>query len=248
MQTFRAELHVHTVLSPCASVEMIPPLIVQTALDRGIQLIAITDHNTSANVSAVMKAAEESGLAVLPGMELQTHEEVHLLCLFDDLDKLLNWQAIVDQHLPDMQNNPDYFGEQFIVDETGDFLGIEPRLLINSVKLSLEQSIQQVHALGGLAIPAHIDRKAFGLIENLGMIPIDLPIDALEISRHITPDLALKKYPEAASFRIIQSGDVHHLDDFLGSNYFWIQSPNLAEIQLAFQEELGRKMEIRPTI
>jgi 3',5'-nucleoside bisphosphate phosphatase len=248
MQTYRAELHVHTVLSPCASVEMIPPLIVQAAIECGIRLIAITDHNTSANVAAVMKAADQSGLVVLPGMELQTREEVHLLCLFDNLEKLLAWQVIVDQYLPDIQNNSEYFGEQFIVDETGDFLGIEPRLLISSVQLTLEQAIQQVHALGGLAIPAHIDRKAFGLIENLGMIPTDLPMDALEISRHMTADLALKKYPQAADFPLLQSGDVHHLEDFLGSSYFSIEAPTLTEIQLAFHQAMGRKMEINQKI
>jgi 3',5'-nucleoside bisphosphate phosphatase len=248
MQTYRAELHVHTVLSPCASVEMIPPLIVQTALDQGIRLIAITDHNTCTNAGSVMKAAEQSDLVVLPGMELQTREEVHLLCLFENLEICLAWQEVVDQRLPNMQNNPEYFGEQFVVDETGELVQIESRLLLNSVQLSLEEAIQQIHELGGLAIPAHIDRKAFGLIENLGMIPAGLQMDALEISRQISPDSAIKKYPQAAAFPLLQSGDVHHLEDFLGACYFTIQAPTLAEVRLALRQAMGRKMEIKPNI
>src|SRR5512136_1809744 len=107
MQTLRAELHVHTVLSPCAEVEMIPPLIVQEALERGISLIAITDHNASSNVSAVQKAAVGSGLTVMPGMEVQTREEVHVLCLFDTIEQMSAWQALVDKSLPETPNNPD---------------------------------------------------------------------------------------------------------------------------------------------
>src|SRR5512133_1166802 len=102
----RAELHVHTVLSPCAGVEMIPPVIVERALERGIHCIAITDHNASANAAAVRQAARGSGLHVLPGMELQTREEVHLLCLFDEIDQIEAWQAIVDESIPLLPNNP----------------------------------------------------------------------------------------------------------------------------------------------
>ena len=122
MRTHVAELHVHTVLSPCAEVEMIPPFIVRTAVERGIHLIAVTDHNASANVAAVQQAAHGTNLTVLPGMELQTREEVHLLCLFDTLEQLAAWQATVDANLPDLENNIDYFGEQFVVDHTGDFI------------------------------------------------------------------------------------------------------------------------------
>ena len=101
MKTFRADLHVHTVLSPCAEVEMIPPLIVQAALEHHIDIIAITDHNASANVLAVQKAADGIGLTVLPGMEIQTHEDVHLLCLFASLMDLEAWQHKVDSSLPE---------------------------------------------------------------------------------------------------------------------------------------------------
>ena len=133
MKTFRADLHVHTVLSPCAAIEMIPPLIVQEALTQGIRLIAITDHNATGNIGAVQKAAAGTDLIVIAGMEVQTREEVHVLCLFDTLSQAEAWQQIVDQALPAIENNPDFFGEQFVVDETGDFIRSEERLLLNSI-------------------------------------------------------------------------------------------------------------------
>lgn len=244
MKVYRAELHVHTVLSPCASVEMIPPLIVQTALDKGINLIAITDHNASANVAAVQQAAAGSGLSVLPGMEMQTQEEVHVLCLFDQLDQLQRWQSIVDQAMPPLENNPDYFGEQFIVDATGDYLGSENSMLLTSAHISFDECILGVQNLGGLAIPAHVNRQAFGLFANLGVIPLDLPVEALEISRHITVAEAHQKYPQTRLYTLLQSGDVHHLDDFLGSCLLTLENPSIAEIRLALGKSQGRKLEI----
>src|SRR5689334_21453276 len=137
MKTCRADLHVHTVLSPCADVEMIPPLIVQQALEKKLDLIAITDHNSSANVRAVQKAAQGTSLTVMPGMEVQSREDVHLLTLFETLDALEAWQAQVDTALPNLPNDTEYFGEQFIVDDTGEFIRSEPRLLLNSTDFSI---------------------------------------------------------------------------------------------------------------
>jgi 3',5'-nucleoside bisphosphate phosphatase len=242
VKRIRAELHVHTTLSPCAEVEMIPPLIVQEALDRGIQLIAITDHNASSNVSAVQKAAASTDLTVLPGMELQTREEVHVLCLFDTLEQLLSWQVEVDRLLPGLENKPDYFGEQFIVDETGEFIRREERLLLNSVDISFEQTYQQVNALGGLVIPAHVDRKAFGLLANLGLVPLDVPVEALEVSRHVPVGEAARRFPQLKGYPLLQGGDAHRLDEFLGANEFGIESPTLAEIRLALRGQAGRSV------
>lgn len=245
MQTLRAELHVHTVLSPCAGVEMIPPLIVSETLENGIQLIAITDHNASANIKAVMEAAQGTGLVVLPGMELQTKEEVHLLCLFDTLEQIADWQARVDALLPNLPNNIEYFGEQFVVDPTGEFICREERLLLNSVNITLEEAAAQVTALGGLAVPAHIDRQANGLISILGLIPPGF--EALELSRHITPEAALQKYPQVKGYPLLQSGDVHLLDGFIGSTYFKIEKPAIAELRLALAGKEGREAWISAT-
>ncbi len=170
MKKFRADLHVHTVLSPCAEVEMIPPLIVQQALEKKIDLIAITDHNASANVQAVQKAAEGTELTVLPGMEVQSREDVHLLTIFETLNALESWQTEVDAALPDRQNNSDLFGEQFVVDETGEVLRNEPRLLLTSTHFSIDEIFERVRTLGGIVIPAHVERTTYGLLPTLGLI------------------------------------------------------------------------------
>jgi PHP family Zn ribbon phosphoesterase len=243
MNKFRADLHVHTVLSPCAEVEMIPPLIVREALERGIHLIAITDHNATGNIRAVMEAAQGTGLTVLPGMELQTREEVHLLCLFDTLEQTETWQKVVDSVLPERSNNPEFFGEQFIVDASGEFIRREERLLIVSAEIGLDDAAAQVHALGGFAIPAHVDRKAFSLISNLGLVPPGF--EALEISRHLKPDEAAIHYPQIRGYPLIQNGDVHRLDDFLGVCEFNIEAPSLSEIRMALKSIAGRTLFIR---
>ncbi len=245
MKTYQAELHIHTVLSPCAGVEMIPPLIIHTAVNRGLNMIAITDHNASENAAAVIKAAKGQDITVLPGMELQTKEEVHVLCLFDTLEQLAELQKIVDQSLPDIPNNVEYFGEQFIVDHTGEFIQRKEQLLINSTQLSFEDAYAAVASLGGLFIPAHVDRQAFGLIYHLGFVPPGLDIDALEISRHITPEAAFDKFPQLKGYTLIQSGDVHYLDDFLGINQFQLNAPTIKEIKLAFLGENGREFRLK---
>lgn len=226
---------------------MIPPLIVAQALSRGISLMAITDHNASANVGAVQRAAAGTGLAVLPGMELQTREEVHLLCLFDTLGQIAAWQAVVEVRMPPLENNIEYFGEQFVVDETGEFIRRETRLLLTSANLSLQEAVEGISQLGGLAIPAHVDRKAFSLMANLGFIPPNVPFDALEISRHLSPAEARQKFPQLGNYPLIQNGDVHRLDEFLGVNLFKLAAPTIAELKLAFLNEERRSLVIRST-
>lgn len=244
MKTIRAEFHVHTVLSPCAEIEMIPPLIVEEALVKGIQWIAITDHNASANVEAVVQAARGTNLFISPGMEVQTQEEIHSLCLFDTQDQLKAFQLFVDKSLPQMENRPDYFGEQLVVDETGEFIRRETRLLLNSVATSIRETWVKVDELGGILIPAHIDRKAFGMIANLGLIPIDTPIEVLEISRHLSPTVARSTYPQIGQIPLIKSGDVHRLNEFLGVNQLTIETPCIAELRKALLNKENRSLTI----
>ncbi len=223
---------------------MIPPLIVQKALECGLNLIAITDHNASENVPAVIRAAEGYDLCVLPGMELQTKEEVHVLCIFDTMDQLSNLQELVNRKLPDVKNNIEYFGEQFIVDHTGEFIQRKEQLLINSTTLSFEEAFHVVTELGGLFIPAHVNRQAFGLIDHLGFVPPNLDLDALEISRHLSMEKVAEKFPQIKDYVIIQSGDVHYLDDFLGVNQFFIDKPTISEIKMALKGINNRKFKI----
>jgi hypothetical protein len=223
---------------------MLPPLIVQEALERGIRLIAITDHNASANIGAVQKAAQGTGLVVLPGMELQTREEVHVLCLFDTLPQIEAFQEFVDRSLPDMENNADLFGMQIVVDADGELIREEKRLLLTSTNISINQAFEKTDEIGGILIPAHVNRKGFGLIEALGFVPEDVKIEALEISRHLTPDEAYKSFPQIRPYPLIQNGDAHRLEEFLGATYFSIEKPQISEIRLAFSRQEGRSFKV----
>jgi len=223
---------------------MIPPLIVERALEKSIDLIAITDHNSSLNYISVKKAAENTSLAVLPGIELQTREEVHVLCLFDTSGQITEFQRIVDNHLPNLRNQPDHFGEQFIVDETGEFVGREEKLLLSSTSITMNEAFNIVEMLGGLFIPAHVNRKAFGLLEILGFVPTDILIPAVEISRHITPEQAYQQFPQLKGYPLIQNGDVHRLDEFLGVLTLNLEEPTIVEIKMALSHTSDRSYTI----
>lgn len=225
---------------------MLPPLIIEAALEKGINLIAITDHNATGNIEAVIKAAQGSGITVLPGMEVQTREEVHSLCLFNTLDQAEQFQQEVDRHLPPFKNNAEFFGVQLVVDQEGELIKDDDRLLISSITLSIEQASEVVHRIGGLFIPAHVNRKTFSLLENLGFMPADLSVDALEISRHISLAEASKKFPQIAGYPLIQSGDAHRLEEILGANRFELEDANVDEIKQALKGENGRKLIIQP--
>ncbi len=247
LKTFRAEFHIHTVLSPCAAVEMIPPLIIDKALDKGIDLIAITDHNAIDNIPAVIEAARDTDIRVLSGIELQTREEIHSLCIFDTFDQVSAFFNTIKNTFSKIKNNSDFFGEQYVVDATGDFIRKEERLLISSSSLSLKSAWEEVNRLDGLLIPAHVNRTAFGLLPVLGFIPQDIPIEIVEISKHITKEKAVQDFPELSEHHFIQSGDAHFLDDILGLNELTIKSRTIKEINLALLGQNGRLSRIIST-
>jgi PHP family Zn ribbon phosphoesterase len=226
MPTIYADLHLHTVLSACAEVEMIPPLVVRRALELGLRLIAVTDHNAAANCAAVMQAAEGARLVVLPGMEVQTAEEVHMLCVFETLEQALTWQGIVFDHLPDLPNDEDHFGAQFVVDREGDYIRTEPRLLATSTDLTLEDAARRVIALGGLPIPAHIDRPMFSLFANLGFVPPGLVVSGLEIFRLTEPETLLAQHPDIARYPLLRDSDAHQLSDMRRGIAFEAETPS----------------------
>jgi len=244
VKPYLADLHVHTVLSPCAEVEMIPPFIVQRAEELALGLIAITDHNSAENVAAVMEAARGRELAVLPGMEVQTKEEVHLLCLFQTVEQVLGWQEVVYAHLPPMKNKDEVFGPQFVVDASGDFVRYNDRLLLTSVSLSVGEVARAVQDREGLCIAAHIDRPAFSLLANLGFVPPDSHFAALELSRHAKADEMRQRNPSLAGYAFVSSGDAHRLDEMSDRTILTIEEPTIAEISLAFQGRDGRRVKI----
>lgn len=214
---------------------MIPPLIVQRALELGLGLIAVTDHNAAANCAAVIQAAAGTGLTVLPGMETQTAEEVHVLCLFDTVEQALTWQGIVFDHLPDLPNLEDTLGAQFVVDATGAYVRTEGRLLATSTDLPLDEVIRRVKALGGLAIPAHIDRPMFSLLANLGFVPPALDAPALEIFRLTDPAALRDRHPELRRWPLIRSSDAHRLSDMRCSIELDLPVPTTAGLAAALQ-------------
>jgi len=241
-----ADLHVHTVLSPCAEVEMIPPLIVRQALDRGLGLIGITDHNSAENCAAVMQAADGTGLTVLPGMEVQTSEEVHVVCLFDTVEQALTWQGIVFDHLPDQLNPESVLGAQFVVDSTGEYIRTESRLLLVSTDLALTEIVRRVRALGGLSIPAHVDRPSFSLLANLGFVPPDLDVPAIELFRLTEPRDAIARWPELAAWPLIRAGDAHRLAEITPAVCLKLADLTVAEIALALARRSGRDFSLPP--
>lgn len=220
---------------------MIPPLIIQTAEERGINLIAISDHNAIANIGAVMQAARGSSVSVLPAIELQTREEIHSLCLFDSLPQIEAFFAAIQPAMPAIRNNVEFFGEQFVVDHSGEFIRREERLLITSSTLTLKEAWQTVSEHHGLMIPAHVNRSAFGLLPVLGFIPQDIDVEILEVSHHITLEQARAQYPQLAGYHLIQNGDAHFLEDIRGLNEFQLQKPTVSEIHKAILGIDGRK-------
>jgi hypothetical protein len=246
MLTYRADLHLHTLLSACAEVEMIPPLIVDEALRKGLDIIAVTDHNATANAGAVIEAAEGSGLTVLPGMELQTREEVELLCLFDSVTQAEAWQAKVDAWLPPLENDAERFGPQFVVDAEGDFVREDTRMLQAPAQVGLEEAARTARALGGLVIAAHIDRPAKGLMPVLGFWPPDLEVDAAEVSYNMRPSQARKTYRSLPDIPLVSSSDAHWLD-WIGkviTVFKLVSEPSLDELRSAFAGLEGRRVSV----
>ena len=241
-----ADLHLHTVLSACAEVEMIPPLIVRRARELGLQMLAVTDHNAARNVAAVMAAAAGTGITVLPGMEVQSREEVHLVCLFDTLEQVLAWQEQVFAALPDRENDEAFFGAQYVVDAEGEYVETETRLLSISTALSVEQVVAGARALGGIVLAAHVDRPSFSLVANLGFVPPGLEIAGIELSRRADPEAVLRRLPQLAGFGLVVSGDAHRLEEMTARTMFKVKAPVVAELALALAGSEGRRVEIYP--
>lgn len=208
MNLVRADLHIHTCLSPCADLEMSPENIVKKAIEKNLDMIAITDHNSVANFLAIEKLAENQ-LTVLPGMEITTSEEVHILGIFPDFERAETMQKIVYENLHG-KNEPAVFGEQIIVDADG-YVDYCDRFLLGATTMTTDEIVYEIHENDGLAIAAHIDREAFGILGHLGFIPENVQFDALEISQFMTVESARKQFPK---FSILTNSDAHRLADF----------------------------------
>ena len=236
LKRFRIDLHIHTCLSPCADLEMVPTKIVKKAKLEGLDVVGICDHNSSENVAAVKKAGERENLKVLGGIEVTSKEEVHILALFDGDEDLLKLQRIVYENLPGV-NNEQLFGEQLVVDEQDVVLDVNNRLLIGATELSIDEIVDITHSLRGLVIAAHVDRERFSIIGQLGFVPEGLPLDSLEVSSKFSPT----KEKIDFKFPLVTFSDAHFIEDIgESSTNFFIKEVKVCEIKKALSGEDGR--------
>lgn len=243
MKQFRADLHVHTVLSPCGDLEMSPVNIVEAAVLRNIDILGITDHNSTKHCALIKKMAEKKGVYVLCGVEITTKEEIHCLAFFENNDSLVAFQEYLDTHLPDVKNRPDIFGHQVVVDEDEMILEQVDQLLISGLNQSIDEVQEVVHGLGGVFIPAHIDRPSYSLISQLGFIPDDLIVDAVEISARTTKLEITKRFPGLMPLAFIGNSDAHH-PSAIGGRYTLLEmkEASFKEFTMALRGAGGRKV------
>jgi PHP family Zn ribbon phosphoesterase len=240
LKEFRCDLHIHTCLSPCGDLDMYPQAIIEKCISERLDVIGICDHNSSENAVYVIKASEGKPVTVLPGMEITTKEEVHVIALFDNIGTLLKLQGIIYESLSGM-NREDVFGCQPIVNEKGVVKGFNERLLIGATELSFHESVDLIHRFDGLAIAAHIDRESFGVIGQLGFIPADIKLDALEISPRTGRKKAAELYPELSHYPFVESSDAHFIGDIgKGTTLFCIEKPIISELKKALSSADGR--------
>ena len=204
-----ADLHMHSCLSPCADDDMTPANICGMAYIKGLQAIAVTDHNTARNLPYVKEAADHYGLILLPGMEITTKEEVHLLGYFKDVETAVEVGEIFSSHLPPMKNKPDFFGNQLVMNTDDEVVDVEERLLIGATDLDLAECTKIIRDHGGAAVPAHINR-GHGLLTNLGLFPAEPEFPVVEVRNELDVNDKL-----VGNRRRLQSSDAHRLGDIL---------------------------------
>jgi len=207
-----------------------------------IDIIAICDHNSAENAGAVMRAGNERGISVLPGIEVCSKEEVHILTIFEELDQANVMQEYVYGHLKG-ENNPELFGYQVVALETDEVVCESPKMLIGAAQVGIHDIIDKAHSLNGICIASHVDRTTYGIIGQLGFIPPDLPLDAIEISSQMTADEAKRKIQGIDMLPLIKSSDAHSPEN-IGRSYtlFLLGAPTFRELSLAIKGMDGRKI------
>ncbi|MDR2414607.1 MAG: PHP domain-containing protein [Odoribacteraceae bacterium] len=209
----KADLHVHTVLSPCADLDMSPRAIVAAARERGIDALGITDHNSMKQLPVMRQVAGEAGMMLLQGVEVTTREEVHCLAFFPGETAVATFQRFLDERLPAIPNDPARFGYQVVVDADERVLEEEPRLLVSALDAGIDEVERLVHLLEGIFIPAHVDKSRDSILSQLGFIPPALVCDAIELSARANPALFIAANPLLHRYPVVRSSDAHYLPD-----------------------------------
>ncbi len=244
LKRFRADLHIHSCLSPCAEIDMTPARIVKKASESGMDIIAITDHNSSKNIEVALEVGSQYNVTVFPGMEVTTSEEVHLIALFEAIGQARDFQNIVYENLMKGENDELQYGYQIVVNAKDEILDFEKRLLISSTMLSTDTFIDTIHSLHGITFASHVDREHFSIISQLGFIPEWLKIDALEVSPLIEPQDAFNLYGDDKR-PLVSFSDAHYLKD-IGQRYteFYMVDASFNEMKKALNGESGRRISI----
>ncbi len=213
MYCFNADLHIHSCLSPCGDLSMSPRNIIYKAKEKGMHIIAVTDHNTTKNVEVCVELGKRHSIYVIPACEVNTIEEVHCLCYFQNVIVLKEFQTYLDDMLPDIKNDTDKFGFQVAVDKDDIIVYEEERSLFMAINDSIDNLAKYVYELDGIFIPAHVDRPKNSIFSQLGFIPFDLKYSALEISKHSSYKEFIKIHPELSDDIIITNSDAHYPED-----------------------------------
>lgn len=241
MKLYRADLHIHTVLSPCGNLEMSPSNIINKAVEQSLDIIGVTDHNSTLHGPLMRKLGKQQNVFVMTGAEVTTREEVHCLAFFENDEMLGIFQGYLDRHLPVIKNKPSVFGYQVVVDENENILKqIEP-LLITGIRQSIDEVERMVHQLNGIFIPAHVNKKVNSILGNLGFLPADLKADAMEVTGDL--DAFLRSYPEFDKFSIVKSSDAHQ-PELIGKRItlFELDHPDFNEVKMALCRVNNRRI------
>jgi len=230
------DFHIHSCLSPCGDDDMTPGNIVGMASILGLDTIALTDHNSCRNCAAAIFHGETYGVTVIPGMELCTAEEVHVICLFPTLSAALAFDEYVYAHLLPIQNREDIFGKQLILDQEDKVVGSVENLLINATDISFDDCFSLVSSFQGLAFPSHIDKSSNSLLANLGFIPPDSTFSCAEVYNASALEQLKREHPYLNQCQVIHNSDAHYLTDLREINgELQVKSKNIPDILSALR-------------
>ena len=242
MSRYYYDLHNHSCLSPCADNDSTPNNIAGMAYLSGLNIVALTDHNTAKNCPAFFEAAKRYGIIPVAGMELTTSEDIHLVCLFEELNSALNFDDFLQSKRVLIKNREEIFGEQLLLDGEDNVIGKEEYLLSNATTISVEDASQIVSSFGGVCYPAHVDRDANGIVAILGTIPVNLPFKCVEFHFEDKIEEYTRLYALSDKL-IIRSSDSHCLTDINDNNrYFDLDCPdgNADEVRKKLFELLNK--------
>lgn len=218
------------------------PDIVRRALDLGIEILAVTDHNTARNAEAVKNAARGTGLLVLAGLEIQSAEDIHAVALFRTPGEALDFEEWLWEGFPRVLNRPDLFGPQILIDAENRILGEEAVLLVQGARHGIDAVVREARLRGGICFLSHVDREAFSYPAILGPIPANYPVDALELTCRATHETAESFRRSTPGFSLIRNSDAHSLDQMQTrcTTLFRLEEPDFSELFRAFRGERGR--------